>query len=70
VRRKGPLGNERPFLSTRLFALFYQAEIRHPQLLKKQTAPLGGAFNAAIKQCNYGKSIVAVSAAICSINPA
>jgi hypothetical protein len=30
VRRKGPLGNERPFLSAPLFALFYQVEIRQP----------------------------------------
>jgi hypothetical protein len=33
---KGPLGNERPFLSAPLFALFYQVEIRHPQPKKKK----------------------------------
>jgi hypothetical protein len=42
VRGKGPLGNERPFLSAPLFALFYQVEIRHPQFLKNQNRPLGG----------------------------
>jgi hypothetical protein len=42
VREKRPLGNERPFLSASLFALFYQAEIRQPQLLNNQNRPLGG----------------------------
>jgi hypothetical protein len=67
VRGKGPLGNERPFLSAPLFALFYQVEIRHPRLPKKEK-PLAG-FHAATLQCHYGNSIVAVPQLSCAIKP-
>jgi hypothetical protein len=52
------------FLSAPLFALLYQVEIRHPRLLKKETAPLDRASNAATPQCHYSNSIVAVCAAL------
>jgi hypothetical protein len=63
---KGPLGNERPFLSAPLFALFYQVEIRHPQ--PKNEKALAG-FHAATLQCHYGNSIVAVPQLSCAIKP-
>jgi len=42
-----------------LFVLFYQAEIRHPQLLKSKITPRGEASNAVMLRCHYGNSIFA-----------
>jgi hypothetical protein len=56
---KGRSATSGLFFPLPLFALFYQAEIRQPQLLKNRTARQGS--NGAMLQCNGGNFIFAVS---------